>query len=275
MEKRCARTGGYRLYDGQRDTYKRDMNDTISQSVENELQQLATAHAAGTAPRIERVEVGEHVYWIKRPERLNWRFRIQKGDPRAAFERERLAFHEMNAAHAPVPVLCVEGDDYLVLPDSGMDLRTLLQFESSATVRRDVLLKAGRALGQFHSLGFSHGRPSPKDMCLSGDEILLLDFERYKRANNTPKGHARDLVVFAFNVTAHSPIMYDDMPDVLDVYRQEAPDGTWELAQVWCRRVRWAEGLTKPAQWRKGNRGREFKAIPRLFDLFLGEKASR
>lgn len=230
---------------------------------------LAETRALEDAARIERVEVGAQSFWIKRPERLSWRYRLQKGDPRVAFERERTALIEMNAAAAPVPELCAQGDDFLVLPDCGNDLRYVLHHQEDATARRNVLVDAARTLGRFHGLGFSHGRPSPKDMCLSDTGILLLDFERYRHANNTLKGHARDLVIFAFNVVAYSPKARADLPEALEVYREVAPDGTWELARTWCSNRRWADWVTKPVQWRKGNHAKEFKAIPKLFDLFL------
>ncbi|PSL18036.1 hypothetical protein [Shimia abyssi] len=238
-------------------------------SVEEELRMLAESHTAKAPPRIERVEIKDCVFWIKRPERLNLRYRLQKGDPRAAFERERMAFHEMNAARAPVPELCAEGEDFIVLPDCGKDLRYLLHVEESDTARRELLLESARTLGRFHGLGFSHGRPSPKDMCLSDSGVVMLDFERYRHKNNTPKGQARDLVVFAFNVIAHSPRAKGFLKDAVAAYREVAPSGTWELAQDWCSKMRWAEWFAKPAQWRKGGHGREFKAVPDLFDLFL------
>ncbi|WP_197917745.1 hypothetical protein [Thiosulfatihalobacter marinus] len=244
-------------------------------SVEEELRMLAESHGRGPAPRIERIEIGSRAFWIKRPERLNWRFRLQKGNPRAAFERERIALREMNAARAPVPDLCAEGADYIVLPDCGTDLRHLLHFEDDTMRRRALLLDAAGTLGRFHALGFSHGRPSPKDMCLSENGFVLLDFERYRHRNNTLRGHARDLVVFAFNVLAHSPNATEALPDALAAYRERAPAGTWELAQQWCGRMRWAEWVTKPVQWRRGKHGREFKAIPHLFDLFLARAQSR
>ncbi len=251
------------------------MDHTTPISLADELSMLAESKAAESAPRIERVEAGGRVFWIKRPERLNWRFRLQKGNPRDSFERERTALREMNATGAPVPDLCAEGADYIVLPDCGSDLRHLLHFEEDSMRRRALLLDAAGTLGRFHALGFSHGRPSPKDMCLSENGFVLLDFERYRHRNNTLRGHARDLVVFAFNVLAHSPNTTEALPDALAAYREHAPAGTWELAQQWCSRMRWAEWVTKPVQWRRGKHGREFKAIPSLFDLFLTRTQSR
>lgn len=244
------------------------MENNPAHSVQDALRQLAEARGAAGAPRIERVELDGKVYWIKRPEVLNWRYRLQKGDPRAAFERERRAFHEMNAANAPVPRLQAEGPDFLVLPDCGTDLRRRFRVEEDSGKRTALLCDAARALGRFHTLGFTHGRPSPKDMCLTDEGIQMLDFERYREENNTPRGHARDLVVFAFNVIAHSPRAKPGLPEAMQAYRETAPSGTWELAQDWLGRLRWASWLAIPGQWRRGKNGKEFKAVPQLFELF-------
>jgi tRNA A-37 threonylcarbamoyl transferase component Bud32 len=208
------------------------------------------------------------VFWIKRPEKLDLRFRLQKGNPEKAFLRERTAYHEMNAVQAPVPQVGADGPDFLVLPDCGLDLRRRLRREESAGHRRDLLLNASQSLGAFHSLGFAHGRPSPKDMCLVDDQVLLLDFERYQPQHNTPKGQARDLVIFAFNVAAHSPQMRGTLSEALAAYRATAPDGIWQRAHDMCRRLRWVNWVTKPLQMRPANKSREFKAIPVVLDLF-------
>ncbi|GAA6180813.1 MULTISPECIES: hypothetical protein [unclassified Shimia] len=247
------------------------MEHSAAISVEDELKMLVESRAREDGPRVERLETETQTFWIKRPERLNFRYRLQKGDPRKSFARERQAYHEMNAKHAPVPNLVADGPEFLVLPDCGADLRHRLQHEAGDGHKRDMLLNASQSLGAFHSLGFAHGRPSPKDMCLVNGDVLLLDFERYQHRNNTPKGQARDLVVFAFNVAANSAQMRGALREAMAVYQVAAPEGIWPLAQQWCRRMKWADWITKPIQMRPGNRSREIKAIPYVMDLFLTE----
>ncbi|SMP04769.1 hypothetical protein [Shimia sagamensis] len=247
------------------------MDYKAPQSVSEDLRELLESRARQDGPRVERIDVDNHVFWIKRVEQLDLRYRLQKGDPRKAFERERLAYHEMNAAMAPVPKLVAEGHDFLVLPDCGLDLRKLLERQEDTTKRDQMLLDASVMLANFHKLGFAHGRPSPKDMCQVDGQMLLLDFERYKHQNNTPVGQARDLVVFAFNVAAHSPEMRGVLPDAMAAYRAVADQAIWPLAQRWCRWFRWADWATKPLQRRPKGRSREFKAIPVVLDLFLSD----
>jgi tRNA A-37 threonylcarbamoyl transferase component Bud32 len=229
---------------------------------------LVETRAREGAARVERVTTDKGIFWIKRPENPSWRYRLQKGDPRNAFERERTGFHDLNGAQAPAPRLVAEGPDFLVLPDCGPNLRQRLATQQDAGIRRDLLMDAARSLGALHGLGFAHGRPSPKDMCRSGEQELLLDFERYDRRNNTLKGQARDLVIWVFNVAAMSPQMRDDLPEALDVHSENAPSGVRGAAEDLCRKLVWANWLTKPIQMRSGNKAREFKAIPVVLDLF-------
>ncbi|WP_294229041.1 hypothetical protein [uncultured Shimia sp.] len=248
------------------------MENKAPQNVSKGLRELLENRAQQDGPRVERIEADDRVFWIKRVEQLDLRYRLQKGDPRKAFERERQAYHEMNAAQAPVPHLVAEGCDFLVLPDCGLDLRKLLEREGDVSKRDQMLLDASVMLANFHKLGFAHGRPSPKDMCQVDGQMLLLDFERYKHQNNTPVGQARDLVVFAFNVAAHSPEMRGVLPDAMAAYRAAADTAIWPLAQRWCWWFQWADWVTKPLQKRPEGRSKEFKAIPVVLDLFLSDR---
>ncbi|SFL06794.1 hypothetical protein [Shimia haliotis] len=249
-------------------SYIADMEERPPFTVEDELRMLVETRAREAAPRVERVETQHGVFWIKRPERLSLRYRLQKGDPRKAFERERLGFHDLNAANGPAPHLALEGQDFIVLPDCGPNLRHRLAIEEDADTRRGLLMDAARSLGDMHALGFAHGRPSPKDMCRLNGQEVLLDFERYDRRNNSLKGQARDLVIWAFNVAAHSPQMLSDLPEALEVHGNVAPAGLRTAAEELCHKLVWADWLTKPIQKRPGNKSREFKAIPAVLQLF-------
>lgn len=219
-------------------------------------------------PHIRCLEIAGQGFWVKRPERPSLRMRLQKGSPARAFAAERQALHDLNAAGAPVPPVCLEGADFVVVPDCGVIVANILRADPDRVARAAALYEAGRTLGRLHALGFSHGRPSPKDMCLRGGTVTLIDFERYRRRLNTPRGHARDLVVFAFNVLVNA---LDDGPEVADAlagYRETAPGTIWPLAQATARRMIWIDWLTRPVQRLEG-RAREFKAIPRTRALFL------
>lgn len=223
---------------------------------------------AAPGPHIERLELEGGIYWIKRPERPGLRMRIQKGDPIRAFETDRQALHRLGAAGAPVPPILAEGPDWYAMPDCGGSIGLLQRVSPDAAERAEAVRLAGRALGRLHRLGFSHGRPSTKDMCLRDGVVTLIDFERFRDGLNTPRGQARDLVVFAFNVLANAAGDGPEIAAALQGYRETGPLETWPLARAWCRRMVWVDWLTKPVQMRPGRKGREFKLIPRTLALF-------
>ncbi|MFV0513355.1 MAG: phosphotransferase [Jhaorihella sp.] len=232
------------------------------------LTEQAQAGGADT-PRIERLELAGRVFWVKRVERPGLRMRVQKGDPRRALGAERRALHVLHAAGAPVPPVCAEGPGFFVTPDCGRSVAMIQRGGGDPAGRAAALREAGRTLGRLHALGFSHGRPSPKDMCLHEGRVTLVDFENFRPRLNTPEGHARDLVVFVFNVLVNAP---DDAPEVHDAlagHGETAPPGIRPLASAWCRRMAWAGWLTWPVRRFSGaGRAREFKAIPRTLALF-------
>lgn len=55
--------------------------------------------------RLSRIEHHGRAYRVKRPERLLLRWRLQKGDPRRALERERAAYHALDTEGRAVSVL--------------------------------------------------------------------------------------------------------------------------------------------------------------------------
>lgn len=244
------------------------MQDNPKKSLQEKLTSLAVSSNGQQAPRIERVEVDGSRYWIKRAEKLGLRLRLQKGDPQKAFDHERNALHTLGKAGVPVPEICAEGADFVVMPDYGLTVNRLLREETSPQKRSNLMRMAGVALGQMHKLGYAHGRPSLKDMCVDGERIVLLDLENFNNGDRSFKLMARDIVVFAINAASmHDPKTLD-LHAALSAYRNVAPPEVWPFAQKWCRKLRWVERLTRPLQKRPEGRSREFKAFPVVIDLF-------
>ena len=232
--------------------------------------QLTTLAQQGDA-RVERVEVDGQAYWIKRQEILSWRMRMQKGDATKAFEAERAAYHVLAKAQLPVPGIVVEGARFFVTPDCGRPVSEILRFQELDTdTRLEVFSHVGEALWAFHKAGFSHGRPSLKDMCWDGARVRFIDFERYNAKRNTKKGHAEDLVMCVFNAFYVAGKPCAEIDELIARYREYAPDEIWQGAQAWCRKRAWINWATKPIQMRRPGKAKEFKAIPLTLQAFLG-----
>lgn len=147
-----------------------------------------------TAPRIEKTLFEGRPAWIKRPEQQRSGFYsfVHKGlshflpaalQPTGAgggmpsLLQEAARLKAFAAASVRVPDVLDVTDDYIVLSDSGLQLREVLRQSDSKQDRQKLLAKAMENLAELHKHGFAHGRPHLKDMTLSEDRIYLLDLE--------------------------------------------------------------------------------------------------
>ncbi len=219
--------------------------------------------------RIRRLEHKGAVYWAKKVETLSLRWRLQKGDPKLAFEAERAGFYALQKAGVPVPEIAAEGPNYMVTKDSGPILADLLaQQIGSHSDRNTAMAAAGRELALLRAKGLSHGRPAIKDMCWDGRTLRLLDFERYSDHRNTPKGHMQDLIIMVHSCYAFAQEEYPEITAATDAYRAHDSHGIWDMAATWCGKKRWLDWVTKPLQWGNREGAKEFKAIPMTLRAF-------
>lgn len=224
------------------------------------------ARAAGRA-RILRIEAGGRFYWVKSRERLRLRMRLQKGDPARAFEAERRAMHALAAAGLPVPPILAEGPDYFVIPDCGRPLSHLLRDAGLGPAGRlPAFTAAATGLAGFHARGFSHGRPSIKDICWDGNAATFLDLERHAARRNTTAGHVEDLVILLFSAFAETGRDCPETDALAAAYRAADPGGIWQGAARLCRRLGWTGPLSWPVRQLRGSK--DFRAIPLTLAAF-------
>ena len=88
------------------------------------------AAAKADGPRIQRIEVAGEIFWIKRPEKLSLRMRLQKGDATRAFAAEVDAHQDYANRGLPVAPVVLAEDDYLVTKDCGPHLKYLARTEA-------------------------------------------------------------------------------------------------------------------------------------------------
>lgn len=185
-------------------------------------------------------------YWAKRLETtLKPRMRLQKGNPQAAFERERAALRALNAVGGPVPRLLIDDPTLLVMPHSGTNLLSLRGFVSLDETMT-ALRAAGGTMARLHQLGFAHGRPALRDLCWDGSKITVIDFERAKTSLYTPQGRARDMVLLAFNTLAVNRGGSLAIDAILEGYRDAASDAQWRSVTRWSRHLEWMAAATAP-----------------------------
>ena len=220
--------------------------------------------------RITRLQDGARVYWLKRPEtHRSARWRLQKGDPAAAFRAERQALIQAAALGLPVPRLLAWGPDYMVIEDAGEVLAPLvMRRDLPIERRRDLCAQAGDALAAVHRAGAAHGRPKLRDLCRGEGGVTLLDLERF-RLRAGPRRQALDAAILFHSVLQLTRCGPDSAPLLAaTVQAYAAGAGATRLARA--RRAVQAMRLGAPFLWlalRRYPQAHELRAalmLPRL-----------
>ena len=143
------------------------------------LRKLATQDDA-TPGRVQRLELDGSVYWLKRPEHLtSLRWRIQKGDPRRAFDADLRGLRHLSERGVPVPELVDTGPDHFITKDAGPPLHLYLA-DATPEERTRAVAAAAETLAKLHHTGARHGRPKLRDICWDGETARLIDMERFR-----------------------------------------------------------------------------------------------
>ncbi|SHI88759.1 hypothetical protein SAMN05444000_103293 [Shimia gijangensis] len=219
-------------------------------------------------PRIERVEIDGQAGWLKRPETLSRRMRLQKGDSTAAFQKEKEAYRRFSTLGLPVPSLLAEGEDFFVTAESGTILVSILRdFGAESTQFQTAVGCAAEALAQFHVMGFSHGRPALKDICWDQTKITFIDLERVDPSRDNKKGYALDVLVFFFSLIAETGGTGPVVQAAKQRYQNKDTLGIWQEAQRQTGKLRVLAFVLAPLIWLLRGK-REFGAIGPFLKFF-------
>ena len=221
------------------------------------------ARIAASAARTERVEIGGRTLWIKRPEHLSLRMRLQKGSARKAFAAEVEAHRDYAARGLPVAPIVYAGPEALVTEDCGMHL--LWRFRNGppeAFLR--AIEEAGAALASLHKAEVVHGRPSLKDICWPDQRIVFLDIERARKVNFGNGGRAMDLLILIFSTTVSTNGLPEALLAARAGYLGTGDAAVWEEAQQRARRFAPLGSLLRPVAWMLPKNA-EFTAIAPFF----------
>lgn len=116
---------------------------------------------------------------------------------RAALRCEAHRLWQWRAAGLPVPRIVDVGEDYLITVDAGPALPFWLEQAPTAGHRIALLRQAAQVLATVHRAGFSHGRPSLKDIAFDGTRLTFLDLEESPTSvMPLSTAQARDVLLF-------------------------------------------------------------------------------
>lgn len=175
-------------------------------------------------------------FWLKRVERLSGRLRLQKGDPARAFAAEREGLRLLAAEGLPVAGIAAEGPDWVLMPDAGPVLTSVVADDGRRVAEKlAAFAAAGRALGLLHWAGMAHGRPAVRDICWDGQEARFIDLERFRRAKRAGFWQAADVVMFTQTAFTAWPEDARWLEAALGAYAVSAPEG----AMAAVRRLVW------------------------------------
>lgn len=227
-----------------------------------ELQETVSMLLAGTHARVRDLTLANgQRFWLKRIEVLPLRMRLQKGDPRSAFEAEKLGLQVLSREGLPVADLALDGPDYLVLSDAGQPLNQVLH-AADAEERRAAFSAAGQALAQLHAAGFVHGRPAIRDICWDGHAARFIDLERFSTARRGLRQQALDVVMFVQTMMTATAGPSPELDAALDAYARTAPPAVMPRVRKMAHHLAWLAPLARAVTWVRPQ-AREFVAIPR------------
>jgi tRNA A-37 threonylcarbamoyl transferase component Bud32 len=212
--------------------------------VDSEVQRHLQAALAEPPLRVRPLVLGDgRRYWLKRVERLAGAMRLQKGDPARAFAAERDGLHALAEAGLPVAAIAEEGPDWVLMPDAGPVLPTVIADKGrSEADKRAACTAAGRALGRLHWAGMVHGRPAVRDICWDGQEARFIDLERFRAGRRSGLWQAADVVMFVQTAYTQWPDDIRWLEAALAAYAANAPPGAMA-------RVRRLSGWLAPLGW--------------------------
>lgn len=226
----------------------------------------------GEGERVRRIEHDGIVYWVKRPEAHSLLWRLRKGDPARALERERQGLHAMRRLGLPVADLVHEGADYLVTRDAGIPLSEVVRSTTIPDEERcRALLAAATALHRIHEAGLAHGRPNLKDILWDGTDVTFIDLEMFGVVRNLRRAQILDLLMFGLSCFAVGSRSAPQIDAALLHYRKLDPGPVWSGAIRWLRRLRPVERATRPIQ-RSRKPLRDLRAFSALVEHMLDDE---
>jgi tRNA A-37 threonylcarbamoyl transferase component Bud32 len=145
----------------------------------------------------------------------------KKQSPIECIYNEAGRLDEIYKKFSHVPHVLVVEDDFMVMSDTGKDLRTVLESkEDDLKTVGEIIYKALGVLVELHSLGFFHGGSQIKNLTMKDDEIYMVDFEEKFIEADIEELQFRDLFLFLISI---AKLKYEfDYKNIIDTYIEKS-----------------------------------------------------
>ena len=232
-----------------------------------------------------RTSIFEHegqIYWLKQKESNSLIKRFLMRNSSKNLIKERMVLKKLSKQGIPVPDVINFGEDYLVLSDVGDAIINIIERRHSyysnshpkfhingAPSKEKILTKASIALAKLHKMGYAHGRPSIKDICMKNNKIYFIDFEENKLDKNINKQQTRDLLIFIHSLYRFFGVKNESIKNIIKTYQQNGGDKVWTRTNKKMQNWIWLRYLFF---FFKKSGGKDITPIYWVFNFFKSQK---
>lgn len=178
------------------------------------------------------------------------------------YEADRLKNIATNFAY--VPEVIISEDNFMLIKDSGTDLRKFLNSQKDKDKIEEIIYNALDVLIEFHNLGYYHGGSQIKNFTMKDEEIYLIDFEEKFLDADIQDLQFRDMFLFLISI---AKLKYDfDFKKIIDTYIAKTSNKNFhdKFSEVLksARFIMWL--LSKKSVYKRV--GRDTKSLYKLFN---------
>ncbi|MBN2783176.1 MAG: hypothetical protein JXQ66_08060 [Campylobacterales bacterium] len=140
----------------------------------------------------------------------------KKQTPTECIHNESSRLKTIHEKFSHVPEVLWVDDEFMVMGDTGRDLRSILDSLTDKEEIESLIYKALDVLIALHKQGFFHGGSQIKNMTLKDEKIYLIDFEEKFVDADIDDLQFRDLFLFLISISKLNYDLY--YKKIIDIY---------------------------------------------------------
>jgi len=221
-------------------------------------------------------------YWLKQKEPPSLIKHLLMRNASKSLIKEKTVLKKLAKQGIPVPNVIDFGEDYLVLSDVGDAVINIIEkrhtyysnnhpkfYLNGNPLKEKILTKASAALAKLHKMGYAHGRPSIKDICLKNNKIYFIDFEENQLGKNIHKQQMRDLLIFIHSLYRFFGIKNESIKKIIKIYQKNGGGKVWTRTNKKMQTWTWLRYLFF---FFKKSGGKDIIPIYWVFNFFKSQK---